>query len=98
MARYMRTAHEANKTAHRLFNMVAKQGLESSENIEFNRQVARDIAHLVNYGIRCSPRPVQGTVRLNAVREAVKDLPVRVSMVKETDPDTGKEFNKLVVD
>lgn len=86
MARYLQTAAEANKVAQALLSLV-------SEN---DRPMAAEmIARLVNFGIRCAPRAVQSTVRLNAVREAVKGMPVRVSMEQRRDERSGKTYNAL---
>lgn len=88
MARYLQVAAEANEVAKSLFNLVPEE----------NRQAAAGlIAKLVNYGLRCSPRAVQSTVRLNAVRRAVYGLPVEVGMVKVTDPVTHKSFNAITI-
>jgi hypothetical protein len=86
MARYLETAREANELAKKLL-------LEVDESKR--PEVAEMIARLVNFGIRCSPRGVQHTVRLNAVREAVRDLPVHVSMVQKVS-DRGRTYNALV--
>lgn len=89
MSRYMKTAAEANEVARKLLDMVPS---------EHRPWAAELIARLVNLGIRCSPRGVQHTVRLNAVREAVCDLPVRVGMVERTDDKTGKTYNALTTE
>ena len=99
MTRYMKTAAEANVTAKQLFELGTKYldpcdlGPRTVE--QYKKEVATLIGQLVNYGVRCSPRGVQHTVRLNAVREAVKGLPVEVSMKEVTDPDTGRSFNAM---
>lgn len=95
MTRYMQIAGEANKTAKALFDLV-KEPEKVGE--EYEGQVAIHIARLVNYGLRCAPRAVQGTVRLNAVKEAVKGLPVKVHMEKKEDEQTGKSYNYLVTE
>lgn len=87
MPRYMDTAAQANVVAKRLVEMVPD---------EDKPKVAEMIAQLVNLGVRCSPRAVMGTVRLNAVRRAVQDLPVEVSMEKRKDPKTLRDYNLLV--
>jgi len=89
----MKTAAEANVVALELFEL-ATGGTMDCESEEHRSKVAQRIAKLVNYGIRCSPRGVQHTVRLNAVREAVKGLPVTVDM-KEVVGDNGRTFNAL---
>ncbi len=87
MPRYLEVAAEANQTAKALIEMVPPERREVA---------AQAIARLVNYGIRCAPRAVHSTVRLNAVRRSVEGLPVRVEMKKKTDPKTGKVFNVLL--
>lgn len=87
MARYLEVAAEANGVAQKLLALVP----------EVDKPQAADlIARLVNFGIRCSPRGVQHTVRLNAVRKAVQGLPVKVSMNEVTDEKTGRTYNALV--
>lgn len=87
MARYLEVASEANKLAKQLLELVPE-----SE----RPKAAEMIARLLNFGVRCSPRGVQHTVRLNAVVRAVQGLPVHVSMRKVTDEKTGKTYNALV--
>ncbi len=88
MARYLEVAAEANAVAKRLMEFIHE---------ETDRpKVAELIARLVNFGIRCSPRGVQHTVRFNAVRRAVMDLPVHVNMVEKQDERTGRTYNALV--
>lgn len=86
MPRYMEVAGEANETARKLLDMLPDN----------KPQAAELIARLVNFGIRCSPRGVQHTVRLNAVRAACHDLPVHVSMQERRDEKTGRTYNVLV--
>lgn len=89
MARYLQVAAEANKTAIELVDMVPD---------EIKTQVAVLAGHLVNYGIRCNPRPAQSTVRLNAVREAMKGLPVSVSMETRVDEVRKSTYNVLLLE
>lgn len=97
MAKYMQTAAEANEVAKRLMEAVkGPLGEKADEATTSYGQVAEMIARLVNYGVRCSPRGVQSTVRLNAVRRAVQDLPVEVSMQQKKDERTGRTYNVLV--
>lgn len=93
MARYMKVAAEANETAKQLYE-IATFNLDPIE-LGPRKEIAKLIAKLINYGVRCSPRGVQHTVRLNAVKRAVEGLPVKVSMKEVTDPDTGRTFNAL---
>ncbi len=88
MARYMQTAGEANKVAKELMKLIDQ---------ESHQVAASMIAQLVNLGIRCSPRGVQHTVRLNAVTEAVKGLPIRVQMEERTDPKTNRSYHALSI-
>lgn len=89
MARYMEIAGEANVVAKELLEMVP-------ENL---RPVAAEkIAKLVNFGVRCSPRGVQHTVRYNAVARAVQGLPVKVRMKEVRDEKTGRTFNALTTE
>jgi hypothetical protein len=86
MPRYLEVAAEANLLAERLVEMVP---------LDKRGEVAEIAARLINYGIRCNPRPAQSTVRLNAVRRAVRGLPVKVGMLRKEDPKTGKGYNIL---
>jgi len=90
MARYMETAAEANEVAKMVISFITDE--------EDRPKVAELLARLVNLGIRCSPRGVQHTVRLNAVRAAMRGLPVRVSMVTKTDPKTNRTYNALTTE
>ncbi len=87
MARYMETAAQANGVAQELLTLT--------HNIDQPR-AAELIARLSNLGIRTAPRAVQSTVRLNAVRRAVQDLPVKVSMEQRTDERTKRTYNALI--
>lgn len=89
MARYLLVAADANIVAKNLLDLVPE---------ESKPQAAEMIARLVNLGVRCSPRGVQHTVRLNAVKRAVQALPVRVSMILKTDEKTGRSYNALVTE
>lgn len=83
----METAAEANAQAVKLLELVPEGD---------RPRAAELIARLVNLGIRCSPRGVQHTVRLNAVSRSVRGLPVKVSMTEVKDPKTGRTYNALV--
>ena len=86
MPNYMNVAADANETAKNLMDLVP----------DANKPAAAElIARLVNFGIRCSPRGVQHTVRFNAVRRAVQGLPVHVGMAQRTN-DRGYSYNALV--
>lgn len=87
MPRYMETAAEANVVALKLLELIPEE----------NKPLAAEmIARLVNYGVRCSPRGVQHTVRLHAVQRAAMDLPVKVSMVTRINEKTNRSYNALV--
>lgn len=87
MARYMVIAAEANKVAQDLLNCTHN---------EDKPKVAELIARLYNLGIRTAPRAVQSTVRYNAVKRAVQDLPVKVDMQQKVDERTKRTYNVLV--
>ncbi len=97
MARYLEVAAEANETAKRLLELVTGPLKQVwGEDTTAPAEVAEMIARLVNFGIRCSPRGVQHTVRLRAVERAVLGLPVKVSMQEKKDERTGRTYNVLV--
>lgn len=87
MPRYMDTAAEANKVAQDLLSICPNDA---------KPKAAELIARLYNLGIRTAPRAVQSTVRYNAVKRAVQDLPVRVSMEQRTDERTHRTYNVLI--
>lgn len=87
MARYLEVAAEACKVAEELVAMVPD---------DMKARAAEVAARLVNYGIRCAPRAVHSTVRLNAVKRAVQGLPVRVTMEERKDERTGRSYKVLV--
>lgn len=89
MARYLEVAAEANVLAVQLLALIPA---------DKQPQAAEMIARLVNYGVRCSPRGVQHTVRFNAVQRAVRGLPVKVSMKECTDEKTKRTYNVLVTE
>ena len=89
MAKYMETAAKANEEAKKLMELIPDA---------LRPAVAEHIARLVNLGFRCNPRAAHGTIRLNAVKAAVKGLPVKVSM-KEVPKSFGTgTFNALVTE
>lgn len=94
MPRYMDTAAEANMVAKELMNLVTTIGARDDHATAGTAAVL--ITRLYNLGIRTAPRAVQSTVRFNAVRRAVQDLPVRVSMEKRLDERTKREYNVLI--
>lgn len=86
MNRYMMIAADANKAINALIGLIPEDAVPLAAPL---------IAHIYNYGIRTAPRAVQSTVRYNAVREACKGLPIKITMGKKKDERTGKEFNVL---
>lgn len=87
MARYMEIAKEANAVAKTLLALVNDDNDKP--------KAAELIARLVNLGIRCSPRGVHHTIRFNAVKEAVSDLPVKITMQEVEDSKTGRKYHAL---
>lgn len=85
MARYMTVAADANKLLLSIRELLKD---------EFKEQGTEMLLRLFNYGIRVSPRGVQSTVRLNAVRRAAEETNVQVSM-KEVRNARGYTFNAL---
>lgn len=85
MARYMTVAADANKLLLSIRELLKD---------EFKEQGTEMLLRLFNYGIRVSPRGVQSTVRLNAVRRAAEGTNVQVSM-KEVKNARGYIFNAL---
>jgi hypothetical protein len=57
-------------------------------------QMVVQLGHIINLAIRCSPRGVQHTVRLNIVKEAVGKY-CRVTMTEETDERTQRTYHKI---
>lgn len=86
MSRYLEVAGQANDLAVKLLALVPEAA---------KPQAAEMIARLVNFGVRCSPRGVQHTVRFRAVERAVRGLPVSVRMVEHTDEKTKRTYNAL---
>lgn len=87
MARYLKTAESAQYHINALLSLLPPEKME---------EAAIHIARIFNAGVRVSPRGVQSTVRLNAVRKATEHLPISVSMVK-VKANNGYEFNALQV-
>ena len=94
MPKYLEVAAEANKTAKQLYELIEK-ALGDKPNEEVLGEAACLMARLVNYGLRCCPRPPQSTVRLNAVKESVKGLPVYVDM-ETKEGSNGRTYNALI--
>lgn len=89
MARYMQTASKLREEVNKLMEKIEAASPPLDE-----EQIAVQVGHIVNLAVRCSPRSVQGTVRKNIVSEAMKDY-CDVTMTREQDPETKKEFNKI---
>jgi hypothetical protein len=70
MARYLQTADKASE--------VLDQIMHKLKDHPDKELLLTQIIYLFNMGIRISPRGVQATVRLNAVKEAAKNQPVRI--------------------
>lgn len=89
MPKYMDTAAQANSIAHEIISRVPAEEAPI---------MAELLARLVNLGVRISPRGVHHTIRLNAVKAAMKGLPVRVSMQERTDERTKRTYNALITE
>lgn len=76
MARYLETAAKANAVAKDLLALVPETAKPDA---------AALMAKLVNLGFRCNPRAAQSTVRYNAVRAAMRGLPVVVHLDRLDD-------------
>lgn len=70
MARYLQTADKASQ--------ILDQIMHTLKDHPDKEHLLTQIIYLFNLGIRVSPRGVQSTVRLNAVKEAAKNQPVRI--------------------
>ena len=88
---YMQTADELRKEVETLVN-----ALEAGWSVP-PVDIAKQIGHIVNLAVRCAPRAVQGTVRKNIVSKAVEKY-CRVTMTRETDERTGREYNKIHIE
>lgn len=96
MAQYMNTANEANKKIQEILDYVWNNTELHYEVINsYKTELGTLLAQLYNLGIRTAPRAVQSTVRLNAVREACKGLPLTITIEKKIDERTGNEYNAL---
>lgn len=97
MPRYMDTAAEANRVAHDLLGLFDEiNSVDKDYVLNIKAAASELIARLYNLGIRTAPRAVQSTVRYNAVKRAVQDLPVKVSMEQRTDERTHRTYNVLI--
>lgn len=88
---YLQTAEELRKAV--VSFMAHLDGADDSE----KKDAVVEIGHIINLAVRCSPRPVQGTCRKNIVSTAMRDF-CRVTMTREVDPTTGKDFNKIHIE
>jgi len=91
MARYMKTAAELKRLVNNFINQFAHNEFDS------NQELAKELGYIINLAIRCAPRSVQSTVRLNIVKEAVGEY-CKVWMTKEMDEITGREYNKIHIE
>jgi hypothetical protein len=73
----MKVAEEAQQYIDALFALIPKAKQE---------EAAIHIARLFNMGIRVSPRPVQGTVRINAIQKACANLPITCRLERVEKP------------
>ena len=103
MSRYMETANELRKNVEAFMEAFVEEPLthEGGEQGRIDPQdrlitavAAVQLGHIINLAVRCSPRPVQGTVRKNIVAEAMKKY-CEVTMTKEYDEKTDNEYNKI---
>jgi len=88
MARYMEIAGDLRKEVDSFLNQFIHEEYDTPE------EAAKQIGHMINLAVRCAPRPVQSTVRLNIVREAVGKY-CMVTMTEETDERTGNTYHKI---
>jgi hypothetical protein len=86
MSRYMETANELRKNVEAFMKVFV-------EDADVNA-AAVQLGYIINLAVRCSPRPVQGTVRKNIVAEAMKSY-CKVTMTKEYDEIRETEYNKI---
>ena len=91
MPRYLETAAKLNERVEDLFAFV-----ESTHPVDgpYEDQLAIMLAHIVNLSVRCNPRQSQGVVR-KIIVEIAMGARCNVSMTRETDADTGREFNQI---
>jgi hypothetical protein len=94
MARYMTVAADAGRQIEKIIGLVDNLTDLTPEDIKV---LAKEMGYLYNLGIRTAPRAVQGTVRKNAVAEALKSYDIHVGMTSVVDEKTGYSYNKLVL-
>jgi hypothetical protein len=104
MSRYMETANELRKNVEAFMKVFVEDAEPLT--VEVNGQQIRmepqdhtnaaavQLGYIINLAVRCSPRPVQGTVRKNIVAEAMKSY-CKVTMTKEYDEIRETEYNKI---
>lgn len=88
MSKYMQTARDAQGTVDALFALIPEKDREQGSTL---------IAQVFNYGIRISPRGVQSTVRINAIQEATKNLPISCRLEEVTNEKTNYSFKALKI-
>lgn len=74
MAKYLKTAAKANDVITSIMGSLGEHPEKE--------YILSQLLYLYNLGIRTAPRATQSTVRLNAVKEAAKGQPVKISMVE----------------
>lgn len=90
MAKYLQTAAKASIVIDDIITLI-----KDHPNKEY---ILHQIIYLYNLGIRTSPRACQSTVRYNAVKEAAKNQPCKISMTEKKDPTTGFTYKALCID
>lgn len=96
MARYRETASEAQTTVNQLYDLAVNGRPETMPERDYQLKIAELIARVMNYGVRCCPRPAQATVRLTALQIACDSLPIKMSMHKVTN-ENGYSYNRLEI-
>ena len=86
MARYMEIASDLRKEVDSFLNQFIHE--------EYQQEAAVKLSHMINLAVRCAPRPVQSTVRLNIVKEAVGRY-CKVTMTEGLDERTQRTYHKI---
>lgn len=96
MSRYLETAAKLKDEINAFMQQFVND-IDQMEPQKFMEEAAVALGHIINLAVRCNPRQSQGTVRKNIVATAMKDY-CNVSMTRETDERTGREFNKIHIE
>lgn len=75
MPRYIETANKASVVLDGIMNHLKDHPEKDL--------LLSQIIYLFNMGIRISPRGVQSTVRLNAVKQVAKNQPAQISLIRK---------------